>query len=70
MPEVILQCVIDDIITFLSQLFDPHVEGFCPRPNKESNESALAPELVGQWNIFVQFLMCPESQWNDYEINA
>ena len=31
---------------------------------------SLAPELVGQWNIFVQFSMCPESQWNDYEIDA
>ena len=26
---------------------------------------SLAPELVGQWNVFVQFSMCPESQWND-----
>ena len=31
---------------------------------------SLAPELVGQWNIFVQFSMCLESQRNDYEINA
>ena len=31
---------------------------------------SLAPALVGQWNIFVQFSMCPESQWNDYEIDA
>ena len=35
-----LQCVVDDHITFLGQLFDPHVGGFCPRPNQESNESA------------------------------
>ena len=26
---------------------------------------SLDPELVGQWNVFVQFSMCPESQWND-----
>ena len=22
----------------------------------------LAPELIGQWDVFVQFSMCPESQ--------
>ena len=31
---------------------------------------SLAPELMGQWNIFVQFSMCPKSQWNDYEIDT
>ena len=31
---------------------------------------SLAPELVGQWNIFVQNSVCPESQWNDNEIDA
>ena len=31
---------------------------------------SLAPALVGQWNIFVQFSMGPESQWNDHEIDA
>ena len=29
---------------------------------------SLAPELMGQWYIFVRFSMCPESQRNDYEI--
>ena len=24
---------------------------------------SLAPEFVGQWNIFAQFSMCPESLW-------
>ena len=24
---------------------------------------SLAPELVGRWNIFVQFPRCPESLW-------
>ena len=31
---------------------------------------SLALELVGQWKIFVQFSICPESQCNDYEIDA
>ena len=31
---------------------------------------SLAPALVGEWNIFVQFSMGPESQWNDHEIDA
>ena len=31
---------------------------------------SFAPELVGQSNNFDQFSMCPESQWNDYEIDT
>ena len=54
----------------LIHLLAPLTHSLAPHCSLRSRAAAFVRSLVGQWNIFVQFSMCPESQWNDYEIDA
>ena len=58
----------------LTCLLAPLTHSLSPHYSLRSRATAfvrsLVPELVGLLNIFVQFSMCLESQWNDYEIDA
>ena len=60
----------------LTRLLAPLIHLLAPHCSLRSHATAFvrslthpfAPEHVGHWNIVCP--MCPQSQWNDYEINA